>query len=133
MNEEFGNLRKWWLVCLAATIVLSLLAVFAFCRRLPWPDVLSGWVVAGVNGLSLFLVSRKAVGLDRERFVRWGIVGNALRIVALIGILALYRFLVEGQFAAFALTVVAGVLVFMGAEVARLNQALTRESGQRTR
>ena len=109
-----------WLVCLLLTIGGSLLILrglhVAPCPR----GVAAGWVLAGVNGLAALQVNRRATAAGREQFLRWGIIGNLLRLLTLVAILILCRWLVPACFQAFGLTVVAGALVFMVGEVSDL-------------
>lgn len=110
-----------WTLCMLVTLAASPPLVRAVCGGLSLRDVALGWAVAGVNGLTLFVLNRRAVGKNGQRFLRWGLLGNALRLGALFGTVAFYWWLVPTRFAPFGLTVAAGAIVFVLGEVAVLH------------
>jgi hypothetical protein len=115
---------------MALTVGLSLLILRALQVAAGRGSLAAGWALAGANGLAALLVNRRAVAATREQFLRWGIIGNLLRLVALVAILILCRWLAPAAFQAFGLTVVAGTLIFMAGEVLDLHAQSLSGSGR---
>jgi hypothetical protein len=121
----------WWTLCLLVTIAVSLPIVRTACGPASMRDVAGGWAVAGLNGLAVCILNRRAVGKSGSRFLRWGLLGNALRLGALLGTLTVYWWMAPARFAAFGLTLVAGALVYMLGEVVALQMDSLRNGAQR--
>ena len=126
MTEYARRLVLWWLCALVLALVLGPLAVRAVYGAVPPGDTLAGAGLAALNGAVALAANRRASMASPRRFVRWGILGNVLRLTALAAILFAYRFGKPDGFAAFGLAFVAGALVFMVAEVAGLHCADAR-------
>jgi hypothetical protein len=79
-----------------------------------------GWATAVVNAWISRRLNRQAMGPGRQAFLRWGIIGNVLRILMLLGILTIvisaHRTVRNSFFASF----FAGLFVFMTVEITEL-------------
>ncbi len=77
-------------------------------------------MTAGVNAWVSRWLNRRAMGSGRQAFLRWGIIGNVLRILTLLGTLAIvisaHRTVRSSFFASF----FAGLFVFMTVEISEL-------------
>jgi hypothetical protein len=84
------------------------------------PELLAGFCGAVANGALHALISSRSDGAPARSFLRWGIVMNALRIMAVLGTLAAVCFVSRLRFAPFALSFVAGTAVFLVCNVAAM-------------
>ena len=85
-----------------------------------WPAVPAGWLVAVVNAAAARAIHRKAVGATRQRFILWGIVGNSLRMVAVLCILLAVIFAHKAVRGTFIVSVFAGIFALLPAEIVEL-------------
>jgi hypothetical protein len=83
---------------------------------------MAGWGVALANAGTAHWMNRRAVGPHSWAFIRWGIAGNILRMVALLGILLSVIFLCEAGRGSFLTAVFVGFFVFMVVEIVNLTQ-----------
>lgn len=101
-------------VLLAAILSIGAsLALTAVYGPEAWPELLLGCAAAMLNGIAHALISSRSVGSPPAAFLRWGIVTNALRIAVVLGTLFAVSFLTQMRLAPFALSLVAGTVVFL--------------------
>lgn len=85
-----------------------------------WRGLLGGWLTALVNAWVSRWLNRRAMGTGRQAFLRWGIIGNVLRILTLLGILLIVIFAHRAVRTSFFASFFAGLFVFMTVEIAEL-------------
>jgi len=115
--------RIWsaWILPLAGMVLVSSAVAYALCGRFFPREVFAGWIVSLINaGAAFFLRRCTAAGGSRKAFWIWGLLGNGLRFLAVLAIVAAVIFLKWGHAAVFALTVVAGYLSFMTGDIVGL-------------
>jgi hypothetical protein len=123
-------LRSWlwaWLGGLALSPVLAIPLVRLACGGGHSAAIAAGLCMAALNGMASGLLGQRAVGANPERFRAVGIVGNVLRIAALLGILLAVRIALPERFNAFALSTVAGALAYMVTHVIRLSVRMNKD------
>jgi hypothetical protein len=110
---------KWLAAGIAAACVALLITLF-----LPddgsWPALAAGWGAAFLNALVARGINRRAMGTGRQAFLRWGVIGNVLRILALLGILIAVIFAHRAVRSSFFASFFAGLFVFMSVEITEL-------------
>jgi hypothetical protein len=99
---------------------LCAVALVVFYGIDAWPELAAGCCAAVANGAIHALISSKSTGTSPRAFLRWGIAMNALRIMAVLGTLAAVCFVSRLRFAPFALSFVAGTVVFLVCNVAAM-------------
>ena len=109
-----------WLIGAAAMVLGTLAAVPVLCRGLFAREVLAGWAVSLASGVAGTWLHRRAMRGGSSGFFLWGVFASILRLLVVVGIVAVYRRLGAGNLLAFAVTVVAGYLSFTAAEVGLL-------------
>lgn len=87
-----------------------------------WGGLVAGWLVGLANAGTARFLNRRAVGTGSWAFIRWGIAGNILRMVALLAILLAVVFTKYDGKGSFIAAVFIGFFIFLLAEIADLNQ-----------
>jgi hypothetical protein len=118
-SPAFRASLKWILAGFAAGLLGSGLTFF-LPDGASWGALAAGWWTALVNALVARGLNRRAAGSGRQAFLSWGLIGNVLRIVTLLGILvaviSAHRAVRSSFFASF----FAGLFVFMAVEITEL-------------
>jgi hypothetical protein len=106
---------------MAAALALSCVAVRGLCGSLPLRELVHGWAFTAVAGAAILAVNDRAVRVKAPDSPLWGLGANAVRWGITLAAVAGYGFCGAGNLQAFALTVVAGDLVFLAGSVWRLH------------
>jgi hypothetical protein len=105
--------------CILASVLAAFLSLAASSALIPlfgydaWPELLLGCVAAILNGIAHALIASRSVGAGSRVFLRWGILMNALRIAVVLCIITAVCFVSPLRVAPFALSLVAGTIVFL--------------------
>ena len=106
----------------AAAVLLTLAGDAVFRPGGTRGDLAWGWAIAAGNAAATVVQHRKAMSAADRAFVRAAIGAALLRIVALIGILCVYRWMRGLWPARLWLALGTWYLVFLGLEIARLHR-----------
>ncbi len=112
---------KKWLIGGLLMLAASGGAVFLVFDTLPWLELCAGWALAAANAAAGFLINRKAVGAKPQTFLLLAAWANIARIVALLGIIVLYKWAGRGAFYPFLIAVMTGFFVFLIVEIISLH------------
>jgi hypothetical protein len=122
-----------WLGLAVSTGVMvaaSSLIVYLWQGQLFLRELAAGWAVCLANGIAAGIINRRAATATASpRFLVWGILGNGLRFLAVLGIVLAVVLLGWGRVPAFAAAVVTGYLAFMVNEVAHLCRLMAPPDG----
>ena len=119
-----------FVVSTATTVASSSLIVYLSQGQLFLRELAAGWAVCLANAIAAGMFNRRAAtATASRRFWVWGMLGNGLRFLAVLGILLAVALLEWGRASAFATAVVTGYLVFMVNEVAHLCRLSTPRDG----
>lgn len=104
------------LLTLAATSAVITAAYTGFLLRpLAW-----AWGVSAAHGFLFAFFNAKAVGPDLNTFLRWGLVMNVTRVVALLAVIFLAGQSGMEHFDAFVVATLVGYFCFLFSEIAHL-------------
>ena len=120
---ETLSLTPWFGATLGMVVLSALLTLVLF-GSLTWPALAAGWGLALANGAAAFLINRRAFGLGPQRFVRWAILGNVLRVFALLVIILIVQWLRWEGFYPFLTATLTGYFLFMTVEIRYLYQGV---------
>jgi hypothetical protein len=119
LSQSFRANVKWLFAGLLAGVLAMGITFFLPDGR-SRAALAAGWLTALVNAWVARGLNRRAMGSGRQAFLRWGIIGNVLRILALLGILLIvisaHRAVRSSFFASF----FTGLFVFMTVEITGL-------------
>jgi len=116
-----------WICAFLLAMGAVFLAVRLVCGHgLTGPAVI-GLMMAAINSIVAFVLCRKAVGQSVTRFMLYGVLGNGVRLMALLVIAAAYKYAGGSDVLSFGVALVAGYMVFMVYEVVVLNAAGLRQ------
>jgi hypothetical protein len=104
-------------VSLLITAALSSAIVMFACGRLFTRELALGVAFAFANGAAAVALHRRALRSGMAGFLRWALLGDAVRLAAAGGLLGWYRWCRPEAFVALAIPVVVGYLVFMMLDV----------------
>jgi len=116
MPKLFG-----WICALLVASITVFVAVWLVCGHGVSQPALAGLALAAINSMVALVLSLKSIGGTTSRFMLYGVLGNGLRLLILLGLAAIYRFAVGGDDFSFNIALASGYVIFMIYEVAVLN------------
>ena len=114
---------RYWILWAGVAVVAGAtgaLLVRGVTPAAPGAMALSGWLVAMLNSLAGHAINRRAVGPDRNAFVRWGLAVNFARILTLLALFAFIVFFQPEGRGAFFVMVFTCYFMLLGVEVMAL-------------
>lgn len=119
-------------------VILSLAAAGSATRLIPapvhWPAWTAGWMAAILNAAAGAFLHHRAIGRDIDRFLRWGLAGNSLRMVALFCSVCAFCYSTEGSVRrSFLVAFFGGVLVLTGAEMVTLLKTIFESDASKSK
>jgi hypothetical protein len=122
-----GAAAGFFFLGLGLTIAGSTAVTWAgYGDLLPRPLILA-WLVAAAHGFLFAWFNRKAIGRDITIFLRWGLVMNVLRIVALLAVIFLAQFSGMENRYPFVVATLIGYFCFLFCEIAHLTLRNVKE------
>lgn len=109
-----------WAGGAALSAVLAVILAAVLLPRVSPLALALGWGVAVLNAILARVIHHRAVGAPRKDFIAWGIVGNVLRMMGVLGIFAAVVYGQRVARDAFFVGVFTGLFVFMALELVGL-------------
>lgn len=109
-----------WLAAAVIAGVLTGVVAFFLPGGYSGPALMAGGLTALANALAARWINRRAMGVGRQAFRHWGVGGNILRILMLLGILTGAIFSQRTVRASFFASMFTGFFVYMTVEIIEL-------------